>query len=138
MRAILLVLLLLVPLPVAMAEQVSGYTQMIYEGQHGTQIEYLAEGGEAFLWYPGNRVVLKGRWALEDRDICFAYGQNTFNPVTGHQGGGWECMPFELYGSAVAERMRGDVFALENRRAVPFSLDPQRTTLEQLLSRSRE
>jgi hypothetical protein len=120
-----------------MAQDVGGYTQMTYESQHGMQIEYLSEGGKAFLWYPGNRSILEGRWKREGREICFAYGQNTFNPVTGHRGGSWECMPFNLYGSAVAERKRGDVFALEGRRSVPFRLDRKRTTLAQLLARVR-
>jgi hypothetical protein len=135
MRALVFTLLLLLPFPVATAQQLPGYTQMINDGRHGTQIEYLTEGGKAFLWYPGNSNVLEGRWKREGQDICFAYGENTFNPVTGHQGGGWECMSFDMYWRVVEERMPGDLFALQGRGAVPFRLDPKRTTLEKLLAR---
>ena len=135
MRLLLVASLLILLIPAAVAQQLPGYTQMINDGQHGTQIEYLTEGGKAFLWYPGNSNILEGRWKREGQDICFAYGENTFNPVTGHQGGGWECMSFDIYWRVVEERMPGDLFALQGRGAVPFRLDPKRTTLEKLLAR---
>lgn len=136
MRAIVFTLLLIFLVPSAAAQQLAGYTQMINDGQHGTQIEYLDDGGKAFLWYPGNSNVLKGRWKRDGQDICFAYGENTFNPVTGHRGGGWECMSFDMYWRVVEERMPGDLFSLQRRDAVPFRLDPKRTTLEKLLARA--
>lgn len=135
MRVLFLALLLFAAPVVATAQQLAGYTQMINDGQHGTQIEYLADGGKAYLWYPGNRVILDGRWKREGRDICFAYGENTYNPVTGHQGGGWECVSFDAYWRVLEERMPGDLFALQSRDNVPFTLDPKRTTLEKLLAR---
>ena len=136
MRAFLLGLLLLLPLPAAMAQQLGGYTHMIYDVHHGTQVEYLAEGGMTFLWYPGNRVVLEGRWKRQGDDICFRYGGNTYNPATGQQGGGWDCMPFGLYWEGIRERMPGDPFALATRVDAPFRLDRKQTTLDRLLSRA--
>ncbi len=36
-----------------------------------------------------------GRWRIEERgetaNICFNYGPNSFNPVTGRRGGTWNC-----------------------------------------------
>ena len=33
-----------------------------YDSSHGNQVEFTTAGGEAYLWYPGNAVVLKGEW----------------------------------------------------------------------------
>lgn len=60
-RALIFTLLLILPVPAALAQQLAGYTQMINDGRHGTQIEYLTEGGKAFLWYPDNSNILEGR-----------------------------------------------------------------------------
>lgn len=135
MHKLLFAVILLLATTAVSAQQLGGYTQMMRDSHHGTQIEYLSEGGKAFLWYPGNSSILEGRWKREGGDICFAYGGNTYNPVTGHSGGGWECMPFDLYWRVVEERMQGDIFSLDGRGAVPFKLDPKRTTLEKLLAR---
>ena len=75
MRVLIITLLLGFLVPAATAQQIAGYTQMINDGQHGTQIEYLDDGGKAFLWYPGNSNVLEGQWKREGQDICFAYGE---------------------------------------------------------------
>lgn len=132
--AVLLLACCLFP-TLAHAEQVGGYTNLTHDSGHGTQIEYLSRGGKAFLWYPGNSVILEGRWKEQGADICFAYGENTYNPVTGTAGGGWECMPFRLFWGGISERMQGDVLSLEGRGAVPFKLTRERTTLERLLAR---
>lgn len=39
MRSFLFSLLLFLPLPAAMAQQLGGYTHMIYDAHHGTQVE---------------------------------------------------------------------------------------------------
>ena len=135
MRTFMFAALLIFVTSAVSAQQLGGYTQMMRDGHHGTQIEYLSENGKASLWYPGNSSIVEGRWKREGADICFAYGGNTYNPVTGHNGGGWECMPFDLYWRVVEERMPGDIFSLQGRGAVPFKLDPKRTTLEKLLAR---
>jgi hypothetical protein len=135
-RTLALVLLLLVAGATAsMAQQLGNYTNMMRDREHGTQIEYLTTNGKAFLWYPGNDVILEGRWKREGSEMCFRYGENTYNPATGQQGGGWECMPFDIYWWVVEERMPGDIFGLATRGAAPFKLDPKRTTLEKLLAR---
>lgn len=136
-RILAVTLLLTLATPaVAASVQLGGYTNMSVDSGHGTQVEYLATGGKSYLWYPGNTIILEGRWKRQGPDICFAYGKNTYNPVTGARGGGWECMPFRLYWGAVDERMAGDIFTLQGRGAVPFVLSRNRTTLETLLSRA--
>jgi hypothetical protein len=122
-------------LPVAAAQSPGGYTNMSYGQGHGTQIEYLSPGGEAYLWYPGNKGILPGKWKLEGADICFAYGGNTYNPVTGHRGGGWECMAFNLHKKTLAERAKGDIFGLAGRKKVPYDLDRRQVTLKQVSAR---
>ena len=137
MRILAIVFWLVLALPgVAASLQIGGYTNMSVDGGHGTQVEYLTTGGRSYLWYPGNRIILEGRWKRQGSDICFAYSANSYNPVTGARGGGWECMSFPLYWGAVDERMAGDIFALQSRQAVPFVLSRDRTTLEALLSRA--
>jgi hypothetical protein len=119
----------------AFAQEIGNYTHMSHDPAHGTQVEYLAANGKSYLWYPGNRSILPGRWKREGDNMCFAYGANTYNPATGQSGGGFECMPFPLYWGGIEQRMPGDILGLANRTAVPFHLEKRRTTLEKLLAR---
>jgi hypothetical protein len=98
-------------------------------------VEYLTREGQSFLWYPGNRVILEGRWKEQGREVCFAYGANTFNPVTGNSGGAWECTPAKTFWSGITERAEGDVLGLAERNRAPFRLTPERTTLKDLAAR---
>jgi len=100
------------------------HTYLFYGGGHGFQIEYYTENG-AFLWYPGNDVVLPGQWRVEGEKICFRYFYNTYNPATktSRRSGEWECRPIDHFrdGSIVA-REPGDVFSLADRKVVPYPL----------------
>ena len=60
MRALVFTLLLILAVPAPTAQQLAGYTQMINDGRHGTQIEYLTEDGDAFLCIPATATSLKG------------------------------------------------------------------------------
>ncbi|WP_448951549.1 hypothetical protein [Labrys neptuniae] len=119
-----------------------GTTTMTYSA-HGTQVEFLSKDGRTALWYPGNAVVLHGRWRLVGADpttgfqdnICFQYGANTYNPLTLHYGGGWECEGIALYQGHIVERVAGDPFGLGKREGVPYVLPRQRTTFAELLKR---
>jgi hypothetical protein len=121
-------------------ELLIGKTHMTFSGGHGTQVSYLRSDGVEFLWYPGNAVVVRGKWdiakhATEPRgyaDICFLYGTNTYNPVTRRVGGNWECRPAHLYVRSIIDRADGDVFGLAKRAAVPFELSRERTTINDL------
>jgi hypothetical protein len=119
----------------AAAEQLGGYTNMTRDSAHGTQVEYVATNGKTYLWYPGNKVILPGRWKQQGSNICFMYGANTYNPATGSRGAEWECAPSRLYWGGIVERMEGDPLGLQRRKEVPFKLDRARTTLEKLLAR---
>ncbi|AXS41161.1 hypothetical protein D1F64_15435 [Breoghania sp. L-A4] len=84
--------------------------------RHGTQIEYTAADGTAHLWYPGNERILHGRWKVERQEksteACFAYGKNTHNPQTGHEGAGFECGPFKKAQYFDVDSVQGDAFGL--------------------------
>jgi hypothetical protein len=121
-----------------------------YQG-HGTQIEYLAADGRAFLWYPGNKVVLSGNWRTEteprtvtDRSkerhftvasLCFRYKTTRINPQTGESGANWSCTPSLFYLRRKKEEVTGDVFGLSRQGAPPFILDREATTLDALRQR---
>lgn len=52
-------------LSIEQATQVlAGTTHRAYMHAHGTQVTYFAPDGRVFLWYPGNRRVLSGRWKV--------------------------------------------------------------------------
>jgi len=143
------------------AQLISRYrnkTQIYFGPRYGTQIEYTSDDGKAYLWFPGNRNILNGEWKKKSQpgmhsfksrtgdgksylmpktEICFRYGKNTYNPVTGHRGGGFECQSVAL--SILLGKytvLEGDVFALAGRKAVPFVL-PSGTELNADAVRSR-
>jgi hypothetical protein len=110
-------------------------TRVSFGPGHGTQVSYMRSDGAVFLWYPGNRVVLRGDWRIQDGRVCFRYGANTYNPVTGRGGGGWECRPIGAFSRTTVDRVPGDVFGLTKRNTVPFVLAPDRTTIADLTRR---
>jgi len=133
MRSVILAaVLLFAALSSASAAALANKTQQSFSPGHGMQVEYLAADGSTWLWYPGNAKVLPGQWATEGADICFRYGKNTYNPVTKHQGGGWECTPLKLYNQTIVTSTKGDVFGLAGRKKVPFNLPSKLLPLNQL------
>ncbi|MDR3470959.1 MAG: hypothetical protein P4M09_04620 [Devosia sp.] len=113
-------------------------TNLTFDPGHGTQVEYLSDGGGAYLWYPGNSIILPGHWKMQGgstkhpAQICFRYGPNTYNPVTHVYGDKWECEGVDVYTSYLTEQAKGDVLGLAHRSAAPFTLSRSRVTLEQL------
>jgi len=111
---------------------------MTFDRGHGTQVEYIGPGGTSYLWYPGNKIILPGKWqqqagsSKQRSQICFKYGPNSYNPVTHVYGDKWECEDMSLYTSVVVEQARGDVFGLAHRSAAPFQLPPNRVSMQQL------
>lgn len=112
------------------ADAANGYladtTLATWDRQHGTQIEYLGADGRTALWYPGNSGPVMGQWEIRDKgrgdaEICFRYGADTFNPVTGQSGGDWECQDVYYYTAWKFERVAGDPFNLTSGR-LPFIL----------------
>lgn len=103
-------------------------TFLDYSVPHGTQIEHLAADGTAYLWYPGNTRIVVGRWRAEDPvgnsrfgRICFAYGPNTYNPVTRQAGGSFNCVSADAHIIYEDEYTRGDPFNLSSGQ-LPYVL----------------
>lgn len=126
---------LLLTVPALAAEQIGGYTDASHDRAHGTQIEYLSTDGKAYLWYPGNARIVRGKWKRQGDQMCFAYGANTYNPATGQRGGGWECMPFRLWWWVAVVRVKGDPLGIATRDKVPFKLGRERVKFDQLVAR---
>ena len=131
-------------------------TVLTHSAQHGTQVEYIAVNGDSFLWYPGNDAVLRGSFAvlwenasaeIDDPQegryrgqvklnyVCFRYGANTYNPVSGHRGGGFECGAYARQRETVKETRKGDVFGLAARSTAPFPLGREAQTIAALQKR---
>lgn len=129
--------------------ELANKTVRVYESGHGTQIEYHSDSGFAYLWYPGNRQVVRGQWKLDfdpskrggiSIRLCYRYGANTYNPVTKKQGGSWRCRPRDLPKPTGYERelVSGDVFGLANGGMLPCILNPERGTIAQILEKHKE
>lgn len=125
-----------------------GATRVTSAARSGSQITYMAPGGSAYLWFPGNAVILRGRWSIEqtggyrpyagkpvsEYSVCFVYGAATINVFDGRRGGK-SCVPAEIGRGLVQDRAPGDIFGLEGRTAAPFVLPPERTSIAAVRSR---
>ncbi|WP_425616383.1 hypothetical protein NA78x_000029 [Anatilimnocola sp. NA78] len=109
-----------------------GNTLLFYDLGHGNQIEYLDPGGRCYLWYPGNPVILVGKWRVSESSIYFQYGLNTYNPVMNVRGGSWEEQSIDHWSSGIVDRVPGDVFGI--KRSFPFVLksNPPLNSLSEL------
>lgn len=123
--------------PVAVQQFLSNTTTKVWNA-HGTQIEYLAADGQTFLWYPDNVAVVKGRWKLQmaryGLEMCFLYGENSLNPLTGQNGGQWECDMAAYYLLNRDEIVDGDPLNLV--AGVPFVM-PRNTNISIAQAMSR-
>lgn len=115
-----------------MTKRYSDATFLDYSRQHGTQIEFLAKDGRAYLWYPGNKRIVVGRWLVRTHprvptigEICFRYGPNTYNPVTKQRGGRLNCTPSGSFIIQENEYTRGDPLGLSSGR-IPFVMDKKK------------
>ena len=43
-----------------------GKTRLVSAFNRGVQISYMAPDGSAYLWFPGNPVVLRGQWSIKE------------------------------------------------------------------------
>jgi hypothetical protein len=130
------------------AGQLSCKTSMSFMEVHGTQVAYRRPDGTILLWYPGNTVVLPGLWKINMRpisrppsewaEICHYYFTPGLNPATKRPGNEWACIPLEWLERRTVERALGDVSSLTSRRAVPFSLSREKTTISELLDAVRK
>ncbi len=114
------------------AAKYRGNTIVYFERSHGLQVEYYSKTGRAYLWYPGNRSVVAGRWQIRKKGkICFQYGQRTYNPVTGKRGGRWECNRISSQQRAAKSFCNGDVFGLTSGK-IPYKLNWRYSGLRRL------
>lgn len=113
----------------------NGKTISTYGRAHGTQIEYLGEGGKGCLWYPGNKVVVPARWMIaggEDPNaICFMYPKKSHNPVSKLWGGTYSCLSLRNFKKTLTGVRSGDVFNLSSGK-IPWVLERESTMTELL------
>ncbi|MDZ4726587.1 MAG: hypothetical protein SH817_10545 [Leptospira sp.] len=101
--------------------------------QHGNQIEFNSNSGITFLWYPNNKNLVSGFYKIKDnRVICFNYSGIARNEFTGEFSGNWNCQDLLSYYNKVREKIKGNVFNLNESKAIPFTLErfPEQTILE--------
>ena len=125
---------------------ISNRTIKTYNRRFNTQIEFHSADGRTFLWFPGNRRIVKGWWKVERRTrsspfsrkkysvatLCYRYGPNTYNPVTKESGGKWKCLyPGVVFKTKTSKR-NGDVFGLSRRTTVPFVLQRKKYTFAEV------
>jgi hypothetical protein len=71
---------------IALNAELSNQTNILYQRGHGVYAEFSAADGRLLMWYPGNRMVVTGSWAVVPMDgvpkACFHYN-GAVNPVTG-------------------------------------------------------
>lgn len=134
MRSIIVAILVsLLPVPVAFAQfSDGGHTVLLQHPEQGAQIIFMGPRGKTYLWYDGSTEVLEGRYysGMRENTICFRYGADRYNPVTGLPAEGSECTARSGYSALLQQTIKGDVFNLASRRAAPFSLGRGRITLE--------
>jgi len=123
---------------------VSNVTYRSFSWGHGNQIEHATADGRVFLWYPGNRVILPGKWKLLEVKIdtgfcirkrlklCFLYGANTYNPVTGTRGAQWECGEYANFHDTRVEVVPGDPLGLAKMKVPPFPLPRDSQSIAQV------
>ncbi len=109
---------------VALKAALADVTRVIYQRGHGVYVEYTMADGKLLMWYPGNRRLVEGIWAVRDVEglprACFSY-RNAVNPVT-HVFNPTECVnPVQtLAESGTIARGIGDVFGL-SANGLPFA-----------------
>jgi len=96
-------------------------TYLSFSQAHGFQVNYLARGGKAWLWYPGNNRGVPETWRIKKGTaICFKHPVNSYNRVTGQGGGKESCTPLELQKRLVVAAVNGDPFNLKSG-SVPYA-----------------
>lgn len=93
-----------------------GITYAFADVFYGVQVEYFAPDGISYLWFRGNRAPLRGEWNVQGsgfgEELCFRYGPNTRDAITGIRGGKWECRRLASERQRVVSFLKGDPFGL--------------------------
>lgn len=97
---------------------VAGTTYLSFNRAHGFQVNYIARGGRAWLWYPGNDRAVPEEWKTDTvrgiPAVCFRHPHGSFNPVTRRRGGAYACQPLELSQKTIVSSLDGDAFGLSS------------------------
>ncbi|MEQ9609689.1 MAG: hypothetical protein RLN99_18675 [Kiloniellaceae bacterium] len=105
----------------------------------GTQVEYLAETGEAYLWHPDQRDIIVGVWDIPVSSnpyrVCFLYPNARKDWASGKTEDLAFCEALGAYAELVNETAEGDSFGLSTGGRVPFLLGRQEVTITDLLKR---
>ncbi len=92
--------------------------------QHGNQIEFNSISGKTFLWYPKNKTLVSGFYKIKDnRVICFNYSGIARNEFTGEMSGNWNCQDLLTYYNKIREKIKSNVFNLNESKIIPFILE---------------
>ncbi len=118
----------------------AGNTVMSYNKPYGTQVEYFFPNGKTFLWYPGNRDVVRGEWKVnKGKDgfpqTCFRYQANSVNPYTKVPGGKWQCAQSIYIMFTDKQRIKGDALGLS--KGLPFKLSKRKTSFKRLAKKAK-
>ena len=132
MRMYFLALAMVLTLTTTAHAQVPGWTSVLQHPVQGTQIMYFGPSGKAYLWSTRSAQVEEGRYYLGmiEFTICFKFGADRYNPVTGLPAGRSECTSRLQLADLVTEKVEGDVFNLVAGGAVPFALGGSTLTLD--------
>lgn len=103
-----------------------GVTYATADYLYGVQIEYFAADGTSYLWFRGNTKPLRGEWKVQgssfNPDLCFKYGTNTRDAVTGTRGGNWQCGRVRNGAENVVSFIEGDPFGLSKGKQLATDL----------------
>lgn len=103
----------------------SGWTYLSFSQAHGYQVNYLGKNGRAWLWYPGNSVVVAEEWKRDtvagQKAVCWRHPAKSYNPVTKRYGGSFACQSLALSQRRIIARLKGDPFALSSDK-IPYRL----------------
>ncbi|QAX31012.1 hypothetical protein ETW24_17425 [Leisingera sp. NJS204] len=84
-------------------------TYLSFSPKQGFQVEYLAADGRSYLWYPGNRTGVRGRWTKLLDEMCFYYGSDA--DMTARK---WQCRYRAHFSKANLGWSSGDLFNLRS------------------------
>jgi hypothetical protein len=126
---------------------IAGKTYRTWSGGHGSQIQYVGPRGLwAFLWYPGNRVIVPSKWRpapfAGQPGKCELWPENTYNPTAPNRATHVECTTERAWQARILEVASGDIFGLAHDprvvRPTPFPLPREPLTFAQIRQMMRD
>jgi hypothetical protein len=115
------------------APKLADETNMTYEPDHGTQVEYLKPDGTSFLWYPRTTTIFHRHWKTDGDQVCFRYDAHEYDSATKTFWDQWKCEAVSQYARKLVDQASGDPFGFSHTGNVVFELQPNRTSIAALL-----